>query len=181
MKQFIVKFQNLKHSYFNIIRANQKKINVKNNLKQIKSNFLSIKIWNKSHQNFSTTLLESWEIYFITWMLAVCACVYGLTILILLGKASRLTRVFFACATTSQVEWQATLRTLDATQTLVVLWLSKPDIRRGLALLGSNSDRSDLVKDQGSGGIAWEKGDSQIINEQWGRHLVCCWSVLRLE
>ena len=53
-----------------------------------------------------------------------------------------------------QVEWQATLRTLDATQTLVVLWLSKPDIRRGLALLGSDSDRSDLVKDQGSGGIA---------------------------
>ena len=50
-----------------------------------------------------------------------------------------------------QVEWQATLRTLDGTQTLVVLWSSKLDIRRGsegdLIHIGSNSDRSDLVKD----------------------------------
>ena len=37
-----------------IISANQKKINVKNNLKQIKLNFFSWKIWNKSHQNFCT-------------------------------------------------------------------------------------------------------------------------------
>ena len=56
----MVKFQNLKKIV--IIRANQKKINVKNNLKQIKSNFFSRKIWNKSHQNFSTMLLGSWEI-----------------------------------------------------------------------------------------------------------------------
>ena len=34
---FVVKFQNLKQIV--IIRAEQKKINVKNNLKQIKSNF----------------------------------------------------------------------------------------------------------------------------------------------
>ena len=57
-----------------------------------------------------------------------------------------------------QVEWQATLRTFDGTQALVVLWSSKPEIRRAsgvdLVLIGSNSDRSDLVKDQVGGGIA---------------------------
>ena len=57
---FIVKFQNLKQIV--IIRANQKKINVKNNIKQIKSNFFYRKFWNKSYQNFSTKLLGSWEI-----------------------------------------------------------------------------------------------------------------------
>ena len=54
-----------------IIRTNQKKTNVKNNLKQIKSNFFSRKIWNKSHQDLSARLLGSSEILFITWMLAV--------------------------------------------------------------------------------------------------------------
>ena len=39
---FIVKFQNLKQIF--IIRANQKKINVKKNLKKDKSNFFSRKI-----------------------------------------------------------------------------------------------------------------------------------------
>ena len=57
-----------------------------------------------------------------------------------------------------QVEWQATLRIPDGTQTLVVSGLSKPDSRRAsegdLVLLGSNSDRWDLVKDQVVGGIA---------------------------
>ena len=57
-----------------------------------------------------------------------------------------------------QVEWQATLRTLDGTQTLAVLWSSKPDIRRAsegdLVLPGGNSDKSDLVKDQVGGAIA---------------------------
>ena len=57
-----------------------------------------------------------------------------------------------------QVEWHATLRTLDGTQTLVVSRLSKPDGRRAiegdLVLLGSNSDRWNLVKDQVGGGIA---------------------------
>ena len=47
-----------------------------------------------------------------------------------------------------QVEWQATLRTLDGTQTLVVSRLSKPDSPRAsegdLVLLGSKSDRWDL-------------------------------------
>ena len=56
----MVKFQNLKQTV--IIRAKQKKIIVKNNFKQIKWSFFSRKIWNKSHQNFSTMLLGSWEI-----------------------------------------------------------------------------------------------------------------------
>ena len=57
-----------------------------------------------------------------------------------------------------QVKWQATLRTLDGTQTFAVLWSSKPDIRRAsegyIVLLGGNWDRWDLVKDQVGGGIA---------------------------
>ena len=43
----MVKFQNLKQIV--VIRVNQKEINVKNNLKQTKSNFFYRKIWNKSH------------------------------------------------------------------------------------------------------------------------------------
>ena len=43
----MVKFQNLKQIV--VIRVNQKEINVKNNLKQTKSNFFSRKIWSKSH------------------------------------------------------------------------------------------------------------------------------------
>ena len=72
-----------------------------------------------------------------------------------------MTRIFLAHATTSpgrQVEWQAKLRTFDGTQTLFISRLSKPDRRRAsegdLVLLGSNSDRWDLVKDQVGGGIA---------------------------
>ena len=57
-----------------------------------------------------------------------------------------------------QVEWQDTLRTLDGTQTLVVSRLSKPGSctasEEDLVLLGSNSYRWDLVKDQVGGGIA---------------------------
>ena len=57
-----------------------------------------------------------------------------------------------------QVEWQATLRTLDGTQTLFISRLSKPDSRTAsegdLVLLGGNSDRWDLVKDQVGGGIS---------------------------
>ena len=66
---FIVKFQNLKHKLLSS-KPTKKKINLKNNLKQIKSNFFSRKIWSKSHQNLSTMLLGSWGIWFITWMLA---------------------------------------------------------------------------------------------------------------
>ena len=58
----------------------------------------------------------------------------------------------------SQVEWQATSMTLDGTQTLVVSWLTKLDSRgaseQDLVLLGSNSSRWGLVKDQVGGGIA---------------------------
>ena len=57
-----------------------------------------------------------------------------------------------------QVEWQATLVTLDGTQTLVVSRLSKPDSFKAsegdLVLLGNNSDRWDLVKDQDNEGSA---------------------------
>ena len=57
-----------------------------------------------------------------------------------------------------QVEWHATLMTLDGTQTLVVSRLSKLDSRGAsegdLVLLGSNSGRWGPVKDQVGGGIA---------------------------
>ena len=50
-----------------------------------------------------------------------------------------------------QVEWQATPRTLDGTQTLGFLYSSKPKICRvsegDHVLLGGNSYRMDLVKD----------------------------------
>ena len=81
-----------------------------------------------------------------------------------------------------QVEWQATLRTLDGSQALFVLWLSKPCICRAseadLVLWGSSSGRLDLEIDQVGWGIAWEKGDGHILDEQGERHLFCCWSAL---
>ena len=62
------------------------------------------------------------------------------------------------------------------------LWSWKPDIHRAnegdLVLLGGNSDRSDLVKDQVGWGIAWAKGDGQIVDKQGERHLFCCLSAL---
>ena len=69
-----------------------------------------------------------------------------------------MTRVSLEYATTHpQAEWQATLMTLDGTQTLVS-WLSKLDSHRtsegDLVVLGSNLGRWGLVKDQASGGIA---------------------------
>ena len=82
-----------------------------------------------------------------------------------------------------QVEWQATLRTLDDTQTLFVSWLLKRDTGRAsdvdLVLLGSNSDKSDLAKDQVSGGIALEKGGGRILGKR-ERHPFCCLFVLYL-
>ena len=75
-----------------------------------------------------------------------------------------------------QVEWQATLRTLDDTK--VVSRSSKPDSCRAskgdLVLPGSNWDRRDLVKDQVGGGIGLEKGGERIVSEQLGRHPFCC-------
>ena len=77
-----------------------------------------------------------------------------------------------------QVEWQATLRTLDGNRTVVVSRLTKADSCRAnegdLVLPGSNSDRWDLMKDQVCGGMAWEKGGGRIVNEQLGRHLFFC-------
>ena len=69
-----------------------------------------------------------------------------------------------------QVYWQATLMTLDGTQTLVVSRLTKLDSRgaseRDLVLLGGNSGRLDLEKDRDDGGIALEKGGDQTVGEQ---------------
>ena len=83
-----------------------------------------------------------------------------------------------------QVEWQATLRTLDGTQTLEASWLLKRDIRIasdvGLVLLGGNSDKSDLAKDQVGGGIALEKAGGRILSEREEHHLFCCLLVLYL-
>ena len=57
-----------------------------------------------------------------------------------------------------QVGWQATLMTLDGTQTLVASRITKLDSRRAserdLVLLGGNSGRWGLEKDQVDGGIA---------------------------
>ena len=83
-----------------------------------------------------------------------------------------------------QLEWQPTLRTLDGTQTLVASWLLKRDIRRAsdvnLILLGDILDKSDLVKDQVSRGIALEKGGGRILDKREERHPFCCLFVLYL-
>ena len=77
-----------------------------------------------------------------------------------------------------QVEWQATLRTLDETQTLEASWLLKRDIRItsdvDFILLGGNSDKSYLAADQVGGGIALEKGGGRILSEREERHPFCC-------
>ena len=76
-----------------------------------------------------------------------------------------------------QVEWQATLRTLEDTQTLAASWLLEQDIRRasdvGFVLLNSNSDRVDLVKDRVGGGTALKKNGGRILGKQGEHHLVC--------
>ena len=69
-----------------------------------------------------------------------------------------------------QGEWQATLMTLDGTQTLVASRMAELDSRtaseRDLDLLGSNSGRLDLEKNRDYEGIALEKGGDQIIGKQ---------------
>ena len=74
-----------------------------------------------------------------------------------------------------QVGWQATLTTLDGTQTLVVSRIAKLDSRgaseQDLVLLGGNSGRWGLVQDQVSVSITREKDG---VGEQLGRHLFCC-------
>ena len=69
-----------------------------------------------------------------------------------------------------QVGWQATLMTLDGTQTLVASRMTELDSRgaseRDLVLLLGNSGKLDLEKDRDDGGIALEKGDDQTVGEQ---------------
>ena len=83
-----------------------------------------------------------------------------------------------------QVEWQATLTTLDGTQTLVASWLLKRNIHRAsdvdFVLLGGNTDKSDLAKDQVGGGIALEKGGGWILSEREESYPFCCLFVLYL-
>ena len=69
-----------------------------------------------------------------------------------------------------QVEWQATLMTLDGTQTLVASRMTELDSRiaseQDLDLLGGNSGKLDFEKDLDGEGIALKKGGDQIVGEQ---------------
>ena len=60
--------------------------------------------------------------------------------------------------------------TLDGTQTLFASRITKLNSHeaneRDLALLGGNSGRWDLEKDQDDGGIVLEKGGDRIIGQQ---------------
>ena len=84
-----------------------------------------------------------------------------------------------------QVEWKATLTTLDGTQTLETSWLLKRDIRIAsdvdLVLLIDNLDKSYLAKDQISGGIALEKDGGRILSKQEECQPFCSLFVLYLE
>ena len=63
-------------------------------------------------------------------------------------------------------------------------WLLKQKIRKAsdvdLLLLGSNSDKLDLAKDQVGRGIALEKGGGQILGKRGERHPFCCLFALYL-
>ena len=69
-----------------------------------------------------------------------------------------------------QVGWQATLMTLDVTQTLVASRVTELDSgrasERDLVLLLGNSGKLDLEKDRDDGGIALEKGGDQTVGKQ---------------
>ena len=69
-----------------------------------------------------------------------------------------------------QVGWQATLMTLDGTQTLVASRMTELDSRgaseQDLVLLLGNSGKLDLEKDRDDEGIALKKGGDQTIGEQ---------------
>ena len=133
-------------------------------------------------------ILNKWRLHYgqiNKRCISVCVCVYGLTIWCYWVRRQGWPGSSLRTPLHPQVEWQATLMTLDGTQTLVVSRLSKLDSRGAsegdLVLLGSNSGRWGPVKDQVGGGIAWEKGGDWIVSEHLGRHLSCCLSVLRLE
>ena len=84
-----------------------------------------------------------------------------------------------------QVEWQATLRTLDGTQTLKASWLLKRDIRIASdvnrVLLVASLDKFGLAKDQIGDGIALKKDGGRILSEPEERHPFCWLFVLNLE
>ena len=127
---------------------------------------------------------KTWTYYFAITA-GVCVCVYGLTTCCYWVRCQGWPVSSLRTPLYPQVECQATLVILDGTQTLVVSRLSKPDSckasERDLALLGDNSNRWDLVKDQDDEGSAWEKSDGWIVREQLRRHLFCCWSVFHPE
>ena len=76
-----------------------------------------------------------------------------------------------------QVGWQATLMTLDGTQTLVASRIKELESHgaseRDLVLIRGNSGRLDLEKDRDDEGIALEKDGNQTVGEQLERHLFC--------
>ena len=69
-----------------------------------------------------------------------------------------------------QVGWQATLMTLDGTQTLVASRIKELESHgaseRDLVLIRGNSGRLDLEKDRDDEGIALEKDGDQTVGEQ---------------
>ena len=77
----------------------------------------------------------------------------------------------------SQVEWQATLRTLCGSRTLVFLWSSWQDSRRAndvdLVHQDGISGRLDLFMGRVGEGIAEEKGGDLIVAERVVVHLFC--------
>ena len=116
---------------------------------------------------------------------AVCVCVYGLAICCWWTRHQGWPGSSLHMPLHPQVGWQATLMTLDGTQTLVASRMTELDSRgaseRDLVLLLGNSGKLDLEKDRDDEGVALKKGGDQTIGEQWERHLFCWWSVWRLD
>ena len=115
----------------------------------------------------------------------VCVCVYGLAICCWWAKHQGWPGSSLRTPLHPQVGWQATLMTLDGTQTLVASPMTELHSRGAsewdLVLLLGNSGKVDLDKDQDDGGIALEKGYDQTVGEQWEHHLFCWKSVWRLD
>ena len=113
---------------------------------------------------------------FPDWV-CVCVCVYGLAICCWCAKRQGWPGPSLRKPLHPQVGWQATLMTLNGTQTLIASRMTELDSRgaseRDLVLLLGNSGKLDLEKDRDDGGIALEKGDDQTVGEHWERHLFC--------
>ena len=122
--------------------------------------------------NCQISLLD--HVYFSNYLVKLlfdieaCMCVYGLTILMLLGWASRLNRVFLAYATTSPGRVESHFKDSWWYQNTCCLMVIKAG--------HSQNQWGDLV--QVGGGIALEKGNGRIEDEQGKCHLMCCWSVV---